>query len=148
MEGGGETMVMVTTTASHKAASAKTVTMSSHECTPHEIVPPSRFCVTACTAGSMPVSAFAPCSGLVMAMVMMMMMAVVFESAPVTLGIVLLILLGLLALVLFDFLVAGHRRRRRVRGDRVRALAARLVDFFLAAIEIGGFIVVKVAVIV
>ena len=78
----------------------------------------------------------------------MMMMAVVFESAPVTLGIVLLILLGLLALVLFDFLVAGHRRSRRIGGDRVRALAARLIDFFLTAVEIGGFIVVKVAVIV
>ena len=139
-------MVMVMTAASHKAASAKTVTMASHECTPHEIVPPSSFCVTACTAGSMPVSAFAPCSGLVM--VMVMMMAVVFESAPVTLGIMLLILLGLLALVLFDFLVAGHRRSRRIGGDRVRALAARFVDFFLAAVEIGGFIVVKVAVIV
>ena len=140
-------MVMVTTTASHKAASAETVTMSSHECTPHKTVPPSRFCVIAWSAGSMPVSAFAPCTRLVMAMVMMMM-AVVFKSAPVTLGIVLLILLGLLALVLFDFLVAGHSRRRRIRGDRVRALAARFVDFFLAAIEIGGFIVVKVAVIV
>ena len=139
-------MVMVMTTASHKAASAETMTMSSHECTPHETVPPSRFCVTACTVASMPVSAYAPCTGLVMTMVVMM--AVVFESAPVTLGIVLLILLGLLALVLFDFLVAGHRRRRRFRGDRVRALAARFLDFFLAAIEIGGFIVVKVAVIV